>query len=61
MITGLPDHPVHNIVIENAQITSRRGIHIECAENITFKNVKIHTPEKNPLTEKSVKNINFVH
>ena len=59
LVTGLPTHPVHNIVIENAEITAKRGIHLVCAEDITFKNVLVHTPEKSPLSERSVKNILF--
>lgn len=59
LVTGLPTHPVHNIVIENAEITAKRGIHLVCAEDITFKNVLVHTPEKLPLSERTVKNILF--
>ena len=61
LVTGLPNHPVHNVLIENADITAKRGIHLVCAEDITFKNVIVHTPEKAPLSERSVKNIVFKH
>jgi len=59
LVTGLPSHPIHNVLIENAEITAKRGIHLVCAEDITFKNMTVHTAEKTPLSERSVKNIIF--
>ena len=58
-MTGMPDHPIHNIVIENATITAKRGIHLKSVVSITFKNIIVHTPENPPLTEAAVKDVIF--
>ena len=53
---GLPEMPVKNVNVTNCTITSKTGIEICRAEDVTLKNVKV-TPEKGAAVIKSeVKN-----
>ncbi|MCF0164200.1 MAG: glycoside hydrolase family 28 protein [Bacteroidales bacterium] len=53
---GLPEMPVKNVNVTNCTITSKSGIEICRAEDVTLKNVKV-TPEKGEAVIKSeVKN-----
>ena len=60
-ITGLPQHPIHQVRIENVTIAAKRGFHAAQAADITLKNVKIVTPESPPATQKDTSNVQFVN
>jgi polygalacturonase len=59
-LTGLPQQPVHKIVIERAIITAQRGFRATDAADITLKQVKINTPETPAVVQKNTRNIRFV-
>jgi polygalacturonase len=59
-ITGLPQQPVHQITIERATLTTRRGFRATNAADITLKQVKLNTPETPPVVEKDTRNIKWV-
>ncbi len=52
-IAGLAEQPVHDILIENARIAARHGMHALNAANITLRKVRIVTPEKPAITSES--------
>lgn len=60
VIAGLPQQPVHQITIEHAIITARRGFRATDAADITLKQVKISTPEMPAVVQKNTRNIQFV-
>jgi len=59
-ITGLAQQPVHQIVIEHAILTARRGFHATDAADITLKQVRIDTPETPAVVQKNTRNIRLV-
>lgn len=50
-VRGLPEMHIKDIVLENMVIQSHKGIDIQEATNITFKNIKIITEETNPVID----------
>ncbi|MCX8472181.1 MAG: glycoside hydrolase family 88 protein [Sediminibacterium sp.] len=50
-IRGLPEMPIENINIQNANIASKEGIFIQYANNINLKNAKITTLNKNKFAQ----------
>lgn len=56
-ITGLTEQPVHDIRIEDSIISAKRGVHLDRANDITLKNVKIITPENPVMNTKNAERI----
>ena len=52
-IAGLAQQPVHDILIENARIVARRGMHAVNAANLTLRKVELVTPESPAITTDS--------
>lgn len=50
-IRGLPEMHVTDIVLENMVLQARKGIDIQEASGITFKNIKIISEETNPVVD----------
>lgn len=50
-IRGLPEMHISGIVMENMVISARKGIDIQEASNITFRNVRIDSPAAEPLVD----------
>lgn len=48
-VRGLPEMPIQNILIENANIVAKKGVELIEASNIELKNLTIATEETNPL------------
>ena len=55
---GLPEMPVKGIDIRDCRISSRRGIEIFYAEDVTLNNVKVTASEGEPLVTGQVSGIN---
>jgi polygalacturonase len=60
-LRGLPQQPVHRIMIENSVIEARKGVHATDAADITLSNVRIVTPETPILTEKHTSGIRVIN
>jgi len=56
---GLPEMPVKGIDIRNCRISSRKGIEIFYAEDVTLKNVKVSASEGESVVTGEVKNISI--
>jgi len=50
-VRGLPEMHVKNIVLENMVLQSKKGIDVQEATGITFKNIKIISAETNPVID----------
>jgi polygalacturonase len=50
-IRGLPEMHVENIVLENMVLQSKKGIDVQEATGITFRNIKIISEETNPVID----------
>lgn len=50
-IRGLPEKHISGIVMENMVISARKGIDIQEASQITFRNVRIESPAAEPLVD----------
>ncbi|MFT3676264.1 MAG: glycoside hydrolase family 28 protein [Chitinophagaceae bacterium] len=50
-IRGLPEMHISGIVMENMVISARKGIDIQEASDITFRNVRIESPAAEPLVD----------
>ncbi len=59
-MTGLPQQPLHQISIERAILTARRGFRATDATDITLKQVKINTPETPAVVQKNTRNIKII-
>ncbi len=54
-IAGLPESNVSDILLENVYIKADKGMRIQNAENVKFKNVKIETLTDDPIILKNAK------
>ncbi len=52
-ITGLPEMPVSDIVLENVDIAAETGMRVSDAKDVEFRNVKIKAGTGKPLTVES--------
>ena len=50
-VRGLPEMHVKDIVLENMVIQAKKGIDVQEASGITFKNIKIISAETNPVID----------
>ncbi len=50
-VRGLPEMHVKDIVLENMVLQSKKGIDVQEASGITFKNIKIISAETNPVID----------
>jgi hypothetical protein len=50
-VRGLPEMHVKDIVLENMVLQANKGIDVQEASNITFKNIKIISKETNPVID----------
>jgi polygalacturonase len=50
-VRGLPEMHVKDIVLENMVIQAKKGIDVQEASGITFKNIKIISTETNPVID----------
>jgi len=50
-VRGLPEMHVKDIVLENMVIQAKKGIDVQEASGITFKNIKIVSAETNPVID----------
>ncbi len=50
-VRGLPEMHVKDIVLENMVLQAKRGIDVQEATGITFKNIKVISNETNPLVD----------
>ncbi len=50
-LRGIPEMHVKNIVLENMVIQSQKGIDIQEASNIVFKNILVFSKETNPVID----------
>jgi hypothetical protein len=50
-VRGLPEMHVKDIVLENMVLQAKKGIDIQEASGITFKNIKIISEETNPVID----------
>lgn len=48
-IRGLPEMNIHNIFLENMTLQANKGIEVEEARNIHFKNVNVISKETKPV------------
>jgi len=59
-VRGLPEMNVQSIVLENMVLQADRGIVCSEASNLTFRNIKLHTSNTNPVVDLlNSKNIAF--
>jgi polygalacturonase len=56
VLQGLPEMPVRNIALKNADITAQEGVSVTDADNISFDNVRVGSKSGAPLTQTRVKN-----
>ena len=56
VLQGLPEMPLQNVTLKNADITAREGVSVTDAENISFDNVRVQSKSGLPLTQVRVKN-----
>ena len=50
-VRGLPEMHVKDIVLENMVLQSNKGIDVQEASNITFKNIKVISKETDPVVD----------
>jgi polygalacturonase len=50
-IRGLPEMHINNLQFSNLVLQSKKGLDIQEASNISFKNVKLYTTELNPVVD----------
>jgi polygalacturonase len=50
-VRGIPEMHVNNIVLQNMVLQTNKGIDVQEASNITFKNIKVLSKETNPLID----------
>ncbi len=50
-VRGLPEMHVKDIVLENMLLQAKKGIDIQEASNITFRNIKVISDETNPVVD----------
>jgi polygalacturonase len=50
-IRGVPEMHVKNIVLENMVLQADKGIDVQEASNITFRNIKVISKETNPVVD----------
>jgi polygalacturonase len=50
-VRGLPEKHVENIVLENMVLQSKKGIDVQEATGLVFKNIKIISNESNPVID----------
>jgi len=50
-LRGLPEMHVKNIVLENMVLQAKKGIDVQEASGITFKNIKVISNETNPVVD----------
>jgi len=50
-VRGLPEMHIKDIVLENMVLQAKRGIDVQEATGITFKNVKVISSETNPVVD----------
>ena len=58
-INGLPEMPVENVIVENAELSAKVGIICNNTNGATFKNISLTSFETNVISVKNVKNIAF--
>lgn len=56
VLQGLPEMPLQNITLKNVSITSRQGVSVTDAENISFENVRVENSAGDALKTFRVKN-----
>ncbi len=50
-VRGVPEMHVQNIVLENMVLQARKGIDVQEASNITFRNITLETSSTNPVVD----------
>ncbi len=50
-LRGVPEMHVKNIVLENMVLQANKGIDVQEASNITFRNIKVISKETNPVVD----------
>jgi polygalacturonase len=50
-VRGLPEMPVQNIVLENMVIQAKKGMDIQEANGITFRNIHIESKDTDPVVD----------
>lgn len=50
-VRGVPEMHVQNIVLENMVLQARKGIEVQEATNITFRNIRLETASTNPVVD----------
>lgn len=55
-LQGLPEMPLNNITLKNAEFTSQVGVSVTDAENISFDNVRVENKSGDPVRTFRVKN-----
>ena len=50
-VRGLPEMHVKNIVLENMVLQAKKGIDVQEASGISFKNIKVISDETNPVVD----------
>ena len=56
VLQGLPEMPLRGISLKNVTMSSRKGVSVTDAENITFENVRVEHQAGEPLRTLRVKN-----
>lgn len=59
MIQGLPEMPVENLVFENMKLSSEKGITVNYAKGLTFKNVSLDIQDGNAVRMTNGQEITF--
>ena len=50
-LRGVPEMHVQNIVLENMVLQADKGIDVQEASNITFRNIRLETTDTNPVVD----------
>lgn len=50
-LRGVPEMHVQNIVLENMVLQADKGIDVQEASNITFRNIRLETKDSNPVVD----------
>lgn len=50
-VRGVPEMHVQNIVLENMVLQARKGIDVQEASNISFRNITLETASTNPVVD----------
>lgn len=50
-IRGLPEQHISNIILENMVLKAKKGIDVQEATNIAFKNIELYTDNTNPVID----------